>query len=59
MMDEFYFGCSGRKFKITFREDVLMELSLMTRKRLPSGAISQLIGPVRIPVSTICVSKRA
>ena len=30
----------------------------MIRNRLPSGAMSQLMGPVRIPVSTISVSKR-
>ena len=34
--------------------DAAVEVSLIIRKR-PPGAMSQLIGPVRIPVSTISV----
>src|ERR1700747_664597 len=57
--NDLHFGCSGRQFRITFRDEAPAEFSLMIRNRLPSGAMSQLIGPVRIPVSTISVSKRA
>src|SRR3984957_16231317 len=45
--------------QITFREDVSCDLSLIIRNRFPSGARSQLMGPVRIPVSTMSVLNRA
>ena len=50
---------SGRQFRITFRDDVSCVLSVMIRNRLPSGAMSQLMGPLRMPVSTMSVSNRA
>lgn len=54
-----HLGCSGRQFRITLRDEASAAFSLIIRNRLPSGEISQLIGPVRIPVSTICVLNRA
>ena len=38
--------------------DASIDVSLMIRKR-PSGAMSQLIGPVRIPVSMMSVWNKA
>src|ERR1700688_5042082 len=54
-----HFCSPGRQFRITFREDVSCDLSLIIRNRFPSGVISQLTGPVRIPVSTMSVLNRA
>ena len=50
-----HFCSLGRQFRITLREDASWDLSLIIRNRFPSGAISQLMGPVRIPVSTMSV----
>lgn len=50
------FAC---QFRIRLTDEVPLELGLMIRNLLPSGAISQLKGPVRMPVSTISVSNRA
>ncbi len=49
----------GRQFRITFRDDVSWVLSVMIRKRLPSGEMSQLMGPFRMPVSNISVLNNA
>src|SRR5215475_3279930 len=54
-----YFACSGRQFRITFSEEVSWVLSVIIRNRLPSGAMSQLMGPLRMPVSSISVSNNA
>jgi hypothetical protein len=48
-----YFNDGVRQFRIAVT-DVSTEVSVMIRNR-PSGAMSQLIGPLRIPVSTIPV----
>jgi hypothetical protein len=50
----YHFANAVRQFKATVRDDASLDCSMM-RNRLPSGARSQLIGPVRIPVSTISV----
>ena len=42
--NDVHFCCSGRQFRVTFRDEAPAEFSLMIRNRLPSGAISQLIG---------------
>jgi hypothetical protein len=49
---------SMRQFRITLRDEVSLEVAVMIRNRFPSGAISQLMGPVRMPVSTMSVSNR-
>lgn len=50
---EAHFVAVARQFRATVSDDVSEGFAVMIRKRLPSGARSQLIGPVRIPVSTI------
>ena len=47
------FDSAARQFWTTVM-DASVDVSLIIRKR-PSGAMSQLIGPVRIPVSTMSV----
>src|SRR5579883_2661983 len=54
--DRFYFVW-GRQLRATVT-DASVEVSLIIRKRLPSGPTSQLNGPVRMPVSTISVWNR-
>ena len=51
-----YFG-PGCQFNTTVR-GASVGLEAMITNLLPSGVMSQLTGPVRIPVSTISVSKR-
>jgi hypothetical protein len=53
-----YFGCPVHQFRATVTDDVGAEFGEMIRKRFPSGARSQLSGPVRMPVSTRSVWNR-
>ena len=55
--DRIQFDSAGRQFSTTVM-DASVDASLMIKKR-PSGEMSQLVGPVRIPVSTMSVWNNA